>query len=978
MNAPFLGFSPFLGLGSLETPAAPAPAPAADVSQIARRLFQLGYFPLPLHPVGSGVQGEGKRPIGEGWQNRAHPSEIDWPAGCNIGIRCDDLLAVDADIADPALAAVAERVLRPAGPLIRYGNRPRFMAIFRAAGGEVFKNWTWRHADGRSFTIQFLTGKGAQFVAWGTHPGTRQLYAWDGPSALDVAADRLPTIDPVALISMLDAAFAPAGFCRNLERPKGEAFDGALTAAMIEDARQRLSQGTAGIDGMLPGTGRGSKAYELGLSVGAVIKAGALDEDAATERLRAAAPDNPNALREFRRGVEASEGRRQTTIAQHAEERRATADQLAAGALATGATGLGEIMPAFNPGEDYASAVKAARQAAEAQRIATEAVFDWLRRELENAARKLDSNARWASFERIGRRMLGMVAAGLIDAKRAPEAFAEVRAKCRNDGAADDLARWIRGEGVDVSAGDRMVEWARQVIALVVKGTDIAEAVGQIDVIAAHRKEGVSLAGAAEQAARMGGWALKGKEYDSKSASNVREFVEAELGLRVRFDNFTRELIFSGGSGLIDTDDLRTLNGKIDDALNRLQTLATSAGTLWADGGWRPSKEMLLSVVRDMGEKDKFDSLVEALGRVPAWDGTPRAATYFGRLLGHAGRPTDAYVNAVGLHMMRGIVARALVPGIKLDEAMVLIGLQGSRKSTLTKLLAAAILSEDAHADSLSPDAEPRQVIIKTKGKLIVELAELTSLPRREVETVKRFMTSQVDEADLKFENGLTRAPRRFVCVGTANLVAEADELGKVRALPPWERAKAVAELVDKADGGFLADTTGNRRFLPVRVLVERIDTDRVAADLPLLYAEVLAMIEAERAAGTLRLVLPEAAAVEAARQQEAHRKVPPYADALGDMLAPFTGHGGWVWASTLREAIDGIRESSPQIGVAMKFHGWETRRAHGGRVRYYFKAGLRDEWEIVWRPLERKFAQLEPAKTLGSAVVLPFSRPAE
>ena len=55
--------------------------PQLDVADVAQKLVNLGYFPLPC---------EGKRPVGIGWQRRTDPFEIPFLPHHNIGIRCGD------------------------------------------------------------------------------------------------------------------------------------------------------------------------------------------------------------------------------------------------------------------------------------------------------------------------------------------------------------------------------------------------------------------------------------------------------------------------------------------------------------------------------------------------------------------------------------------------------------------------------------------------------------------------------------------------------------------------------------------------------------------------------------------------------------------------------------------------------------------------------------------------------------------------
>lgn len=86
-------------------------------------------------------------------------------------------------------------------------------------------------------------------------------------------------------------------------------------------------------------------------------------------------------------------------------------------------------------------------------------------------------------------------------------------------------------------------------------------------------------------------------------------------------------------------------------------------------------------------------------------------------------------------------------------------------------------------------------------------IAELKGLHSRETEHIKAWMTKQHEDWTPKYREFNTTYPRRLVLIGTTNLEE------------------------------FLADETGNRRWLPVKVKGV-IDVDRIAKDCPQLWAE--------------------------------------------------------------------------------------------------------------------------------------------
>jgi len=145
-------------------------------------------------------------------------------------------------------------------------------------------------------------------------------------------------------------------------------------------------------------------------------------------------------------------------------------------------------------------------------------------------------------------------------------------------------------------------------------------------------------------------------------------------------------------------------------------------------------------------------------------------------------------------------VARAFDPGCKVDNLIVLEGEQGAGKSTLLLNLA----GPDWFADAL-PAMHTKDASDYLRGKWIVELAEMSSIKRSEVEEIKAFITRREE----KFRPAYGRAeiiyPRSCVFAGTTN-----------------------------ADT-YLRDTTGNRRFWPLRV--GKVNVDEIAQDRDMIWA---------------------------------------------------------------------------------------------------------------------------------------------
>lgn len=170
-----------------------------------------------------------------------------------------------------------------------------------------------------------------------------------------------------------------------------------------------------------------------------------------------------------------------------------------------------------------------------------------------------------------------------------------------------------------------------------------------------------------------------------------------------------------------------------------------------------------------------------------AWDRVPRLDTWLREYLGCV---TDdpQYLAAVGRKWLTASVKRVFHPGCKFDSMLVLEGGQGVGKSTTLKELA-TIRGKEYFTDAIKPRdlTHPDKSVPKMQGILIVELAEMSGFAKLPPDEVKQAISTQTDRIIRKYANYPTDLPRKFVIAGTIN-----------------------------ESGGYLSDSTGNRRYWPV------------------------------------------------------------------------------------------------------------------------------------------------------------------
>ena len=195
-------------------------------------------------------------------------------------------------------------------------------------------------------------------------------------------------------------------------------------------------------------------------------------------------------------------------------------------------------------------------------------------------------------------------------------------------------------------------------------------------------------------------------------------------------------------------------------------------------GLYSPTK--LQTALRLFYHHRRYHPIRERL-RALDWDGTERIEGFLTRWMGCA---DTAYVREVSRLIFAGGVHRLFEPGCKFDYVPVLVGKQGSGKSTIVRWLAV----EDDWFTELTT-MEGKESIEQLTGSWICEITELLALSRvKEQEAVKSFLSRQRDRYRRPYDREVTEQPRQCVFLGTTN------------------RRQ------------FLRDRTGNRRFCPVEV----------------------------------------------------------------------------------------------------------------------------------------------------------------
>lgn len=190
-------------------------------------------------------------------------------------------------------------------------------------------------------------------------------------------------------------------------------------------------------------------------------------------------------------------------------------------------------------------------------------------------------------------------------------------------------------------------------------------------------------------------------------------------------------------------------------------------------------------------EKHKFHPIVDYLESL-TWDGINRVDNL---LIDYFGAEDNAYSRAAIRKTLCAAVARVFEPGVKFDTALILVGDQGTYKSTFVKKL-----GKDWFSDTFMT-VQGKESFEQIQGAWLVEIAELSGLKKAEVEVIKHYISKREDSFRPAYGRVVETYKRQCVFFGTTN------------------------------DKDFLRDPTGNRRFMPVDVRKEFVKKD-VTVDL--------------------------------------------------------------------------------------------------------------------------------------------------
>ena len=212
--------------------------------------------------------------------------------------------------------------------------------------------------------------------------------------------------------------------------------------------------------------------------------------------------------------------------------------------------------------------------------------------------------------------------------------------------------------------------------------------------------------------------------------------------------------------------------------------------------GGKFTKDSMFMAVENAARASTIHPVKDYLGRL-SWDGKQRVSGWLTDYLDADDTPAT---RSMGIMWLISAVARIYRPGCQADHVLILEGPQGVGKSTTLRTLGGKWFQGELG------NIASGEAVNNIQGYWIVEIAELDSFKGAASTRIKSFLTQTMDSYRPKYGRIVIDRPRQCVAAGTTN------------------------------EGNYLHDSTGGRRFWPVRV--KHLHRQRLKDDRDQLWAE--------------------------------------------------------------------------------------------------------------------------------------------
>lgn len=271
------------------------------------------------------------------------------------------------------------------------------------------------------------------------------------------------------------------------------------------------------------------------------------------------------------------------------------------------------------------------------------------------------------------------------------------------------------------------------------------------------------------------------KSFRKVFTTNAKIIFKKDFIDSLRFNTLTRipERLYNGKYRSLRSADDVYFNVLL---INNLERIGLNRTISMADSN------NIIDYLVDHNRVDPFYEYVSSI----EWDGVPRVRRWFidglGAYIPGVDKDTsDRIIEEATQAWFVGTMGRSNGNSYKLEIVPVLIGDQGTYKSTYVSYTAMSMVEEDWYNSTVASLKDPKFFFESIRGAKVVEWSESTQLKRAEdVELLKAFISQEKDTYRPSYARNSETYNRQFSCIMTSN------------------------------EKTLFNDDTGNRRFIPM------------------------------------------------------------------------------------------------------------------------------------------------------------------
>ena len=338
------------------------------------------------------------------------------------------------------------------------------------------------------------------------------------------------------------------------------------------------------------------------------------------------------------------------------------------------------------------------------------------------------------------------------------------------------------------------------------------------------------------------------------------------------------------------------------------------------------NKQVITDYITRYATRNRYNPVLSAIKSVK-WDGVDRVKQIYDIFRIPANTEEGRYSRTFILKWLKQCVCglyNNIDNPFSLDIILVFQGRQGIGKTRFFEMLA---LNSKYFGEGICLDPRDKDSVMQATSKWISELGEIGSTMRKDMDSVKAFLTKSTDEYRTPYGRASLHYPRMTSFVGTVN------------------------------DEQFLIDQTGNRRFVTIPIdpnLVIDYNTQIKPFDALQLWSQIYEMVKDEEKSSCFRLNEDEKRYLEK-RNSEFVKPMKGEQEVLDTLAEQQTQEKGFACTTkeiTVTEFIqhNGLKYDARTVGRVLKKHGYTpVKKRVNGIVtqvvklpyKYYHKSNL-------------------------------------